>query len=187
MARKNLTFGEAPPRGLPVVVGIDPSYTGFGLTILEPKSGKFQTTVMGFEGLGVVRLSNICVEMSEAIGPYKVKEIALESPVKMSHAALMMGELFGAVRLTLLHHHDLFPLQVPPTMVKKYASGKGTGVQKNQMLLEVYKRWDVEFSDDNAADSFVLAKIAAKEASTDFQKDVLKKLEDPKFRDPAYF
>jgi hypothetical protein len=35
--------------------------------------------------------------------------------------------------------------------LKKYAAGKGTA-KKQEMLLQIYKRWGLEFNDDNAAD-----------------------------------
>jgi crossover junction endodeoxyribonuclease RuvC len=41
--------------------------------------------------------------------------------------------------------------------LKKYATGKGTS-KKQEMLLQIYKRWGVEFNDDNAADSYALAR-----------------------------
>lgn len=47
---------------------------------------------------------------------------------------------------------------VPPTQLKKFITGKGN-VKKEMMLLEVYKRYDVSFSDNNLCDAYALAKI----------------------------
>jgi hypothetical protein len=41
--------------------------------------------------------------------------------------------------------------------LKKYATGKGTA-KKQEMLLQIYKRWGVEFNDDNAADFTIIHK-----------------------------
>lgn len=41
----------------------------------------------------------------------------------------------------------------------------------------------MEFTDDNAADSYVLAKIASGEAKYAYQQEVIDKLSHPKFRE----
>ena len=97
---------------------------------------------------------------------------------QMAH---MAGELGGMVKLSLIID-GVYPLIVAPSMLKKYVTGKGTGVQKNQMLLNIYKKWGIEFTDDNAADAYGLAKIASGWAETAYEKEVLEKLKDPKFR-----
>ena len=111
----------------------------------------------------------------------------MEAPVRMSHSALMSGELFCAVRLTLRAVYGPscagYPVQCPPSTLKKYVTGQGTKVAKNMMLLHTYKKWGVTFNDDNAADSYGLARIASKSADLAYEKAVLKTLSDPKFRD----
>ena len=94
----------------------------------------------------------------------------------------MLGELGGMVKLTLLDF-GVYPLIVPPTNLKKYVAGKGQGVSKSQMLLNVYKTWGVEFTDDNAADSYALAKLVKGDVKYAYQKEVIEKLKDPKFRE----
>ena len=68
-------------------------------------------------------------------------------------------------------------------MLKKYVTGKGQGVKKNQILLNVYKKWGVEFMDDNAADSYALARIAAGMADLSYEKEIITKTLDPKYRE----
>jgi len=68
------------------------------------------------------------------------------------------------------------PLVVPPTSLKKYIAGKGTGIKKNQILLAVYKKWNVEFNDDNAADSYGLARIVRNQHDFEYEKEVYDKL-----------
>jgi hypothetical protein len=51
------------------------------------------------------------------------------------------------------------------------------------MLLYVYKKWDVEFTDDNAADSYALARLVAGAHDLAYEKEVYDKLQDPKFRE----
>jgi len=59
----------------------------------------------------------------------------------------------------------------------------GSGNAAKELILQqVYKRWGVEFHDNNQADAFVLAQIGHAYVSEDvekltvFQKDVLKAL-----------
>ena len=50
-------------------------------------------------------------------------------------------------------------------------TGKGQGVSKSQMLLNVYKKWGVEFTDDNAADSYSLAKLVSGKFALAYEKE----------------
>ena len=47
---------------------------------------------------------------------------------------------------------------VAPTTLKKFITGKGN-IKKDVILLEIFKRYDVEFYDDNLGDAYGLAKI----------------------------
>lgn len=55
----------------------------------------------------------------------------------------------------LLWKKEVASVAVPPTVVKKYATGKGN-VKKNEMMLFIYKKWGQEFHDDNIADAYAL-------------------------------
>ena len=176
----------------PVSVGIDQSYTGFGLTAMTFDGFEYQTKVWKAPGTGVERLNSIygwlVSEFEEmSVNGLAISNVAAESPVRMSHSALISGELWAVVRLACYHSlkekEARFPLQVAPSMLKKYVTGKGTGVQKNQMLLHTYKKWGVEFNDDNAADSYGLARIAAEIGDTAYEQEIVAKLGDPKYRD----
>jgi Holliday junction resolvasome RuvABC endonuclease subunit len=125
----------------------------------------------------------------------RVTDIAMEGTVLASHSALKLGELAGLVKLTIWDYFDgnvnsvipyeehlRRPLQVPPMTLKKYATGKGTA-KKQEMLMQIYKRWNVEFNDDNAADSYALARLAAGIASDAVEKAIVEQLKDEKYRD----
>jgi crossover junction endodeoxyribonuclease RuvC len=73
---------------------------------------------------------------------------------------------------------------VPPMTLKKYAAGKGNA-KKQEMLLQIYKRWGIEFNDDNAADSYALARLAAGIAKDKVEEAVVTQIQDIKYRDQS--
>lgn len=176
------TFGSPAEliNGGPVYVGIDQSYSGFAITIL--RGDNYWTTVYKSDKRGVDRLRDIQAYIMEVLVQFEIADVAMEGYAFGSQMANMLGELGGVVKLTLLDF-GVYPLIVPPTNLKKYVTGKGQGVPKSQMLLYVYKKWGVEFTDDNAADSYALAKLVSGTASVGYEKEVYTKLQDPKFRE----
>jgi crossover junction endodeoxyribonuclease RuvC len=69
--------------------------------------------------------------------------------------------------------------EVPPTSVKKFATGKGNA-KKDAMVLPIFKHWGFEHSSDNVRDAYVLARMAKgiydSSNLTEYQKDALKKV-----------
>jgi len=181
------------PSGVPVGIGIDQSLTGFGLSAvhtLDPS--QHITWVYKSPYFGVERLADIRqwlidhLEYLEEQGAI-IQDIAMEGTVLASHAALVLGELSATVRLTIFDFFEedderRFPLKVPPMTLKKYASGKGNS-KKQEMLLQIYKRWGIEFNDDNAADAYALGRLAGKTAIDEVERAVAEQIEDPKYRD----
>ena len=179
----------------PVTVGIDQSLTGFALTALsldDPK--KHITWVYKSPYFGIERLVDIrqwLVDHLEYLEEHdlEVADLAMEGTVLASQAALVLGELSATVRLAiydLYEDHRRYPLKVPPMTLKKYASGKGNA-KKQEMLLQIYKRWGVEFNDDNAADSYALARLVGKFSINEVEKAVAVQMSDPKYRDAPRF
>lgn len=167
---------------VPVYMGIDQSYSGFAITLYY--DGAHYTEVFKPETKGIQRLSDLRQFLAEYLfdKPIQIIDVAMEGYAFGSQMANMLGELGGMVKLELFDA-GLYPLIVPPTSLKKYVTGKGTGVQKNQMLLHVYKKWNAEFTDDNAADSYSLARLVSGEHTLAYEKEVYDKLRDPKFRE----
>jgi len=173
-------FGVPNLKG-PVWVGVDQSYSGFAITAID-KDGNYYTEVKKIEGTGVERLHRARLFLLGFLSGYMVDAIAIEGYAFGSQMANMAGELGGMIRLALfdsyrfVNESSAFPLVVPPTSLKKYITGKGTGIKKNQILLSVYKKWDVEFHDDNAADSYGLARIVRNQHDFEYEKEVYDKL-----------
>jgi Holliday junction resolvasome RuvABC endonuclease subunit len=168
-----------------VYVGIDQSYSGFAITLFDPETKNHQTTVYSSKEKGTTRLKDIQNHLMDTLvmGDHKLLDVAMEGYAFGSQMANMLGELGGMVKLTLLDF-GIHPMIVPPTNLKKFVTGKGNGVPKSQMLLFVYKKWGETFTDDNAADSYSLARLVSGLCETEYEKDVYDKLQHEKFREP---
>jgi Holliday junction resolvasome RuvABC endonuclease subunit len=165
-------------------VGIDQSYSGFAITAIDA-SDNYYTEVKKLDGIGVERLHKARAFLLGFLDTFHVEAIAIEGYAFGSQMANMAGELGGMIRLALFDKYRFqteeaaFPLVVPPTSLKKYITGKGR-VDKNQVLLQVYKKWGVEFTDDNAADSYGLARIARNCHDFEYEIEVYEKLTYPR-------
>ena len=98
--------------------------------------------------------------------------------------AHQIGELGGIIRLTL-HEENVPFIEVPPAVLKKYATGKGTA-PKPDLRMELYKRSGLDVADDNTVDALWLLAIGRELAGNplwDMPKanvDALSKLQQPK-------
>ena len=184
------TFGPGVTEGTDCWVGIDQSYSGFAITALG-EDGSYETTVAKFDSSGGERLSEVQEHLLRTLRQFteccEVQDVAMEGYAYGSIMANKLGELGGVVKLSL---HGLTrigkgqsPMIVPPTSLKKYVTGRGNGVQKNQMLLQVFKKWGVEFPDDNAADSYGLAHIVSGKGNMAYEKEIYEKLQTAENRE----
>jgi Holliday junction resolvasome RuvABC endonuclease subunit len=175
-----------------ISIGIDQSLTGFAFTALALSDpNQYHTWVYKSPYFGIERLVDIRQFLFDHLDylseKHAIQDIAMEGTVLASHAALVLGELSALVKLTIYDYFDddtRFPLMVPPMTLKKYAAGKGNA-KKQEMLLQMYKRWGIEFNDDNAADSYALARLAAGIYKDKVEQAVVEQIKDPKYRDQA--
>lgn len=164
-----------------VVFGIDQSLTGFGLTVLDVDTEKYVSYVVKSRQVGARRLQDINNFLAEMMrlyvleNGYHLLDAAMEGYAFKSQMAHKAGEVGGLVKLVLAEH-GLFPIQVSPPSVKKYATGKGKDVPKSLVMKEVHTRWGAHFTDDNAADSYVIARIAARKVENQYQQELVSKL-----------
>lgn len=157
-------------------IGIDQSYTGFGLCILRAR--EHTTTVQAFpaarHGSGIDRLHTVGrwleAQIDHAATHYNVKHVCMEGYSYGSvHGREECGELGAVVKTVLRSRLDspvCYPTLVPPPSLKKYVSGSGRAA-KDLVLSAVKGIWGVDFAAemtkaqaDNAADAYVLARIA---------------------------
>lgn len=176
----------------PITIGLDQSLTGFALTAmhtLEPE--KHLTWVYKSPYKNIERLVDIRQWLTDNLtyldDKFTISDIAMEGTVLLSHSALILGELSATVRLAIYDYfdegdHRRYPLRVPPLTLKRFATGKGNS-KKQEMLLQIYKRWGVEFNDDNAADAYALARLVSGFTINKIEEDVVKQMSEDKYRD----
>lgn len=189
MARSRETeFGTAPI-SRQVSVGIDQSYSGFGLSVVSiDDPGSQQTWVYSAQGTGTPRLAEIRGWLQEKLrevnAGYTVAGVAMEGYAFGAQRGHQAGELGGMVRLSLYDSGLTRSLVVPPTTLKKYVTGQGTKVTKSQMMLHVYKKWGVELNNDNAADAYGLGRLAGGHFDLAYEKEIVDRVHtDLKYRD----
>lgn len=194
-------FNGSLPGDHKVTIGIDQSLTGFALSAVSVDSPNLHVTwVYKSPYRGVQRLDDIQTFLFDKFEWLKsrgndVTDIAMEGTVLASNSALVLGELAATVKLFLFSHFDdvmnynpappqvcRTPLQIPPMTLKKYAAGKGNA-KKQEMLLQIYKRWGLEFNDDNAADAYALARLAGGSSISDVEAQIVEQIKDDKYRD----
>ena len=181
------------PDDVPITVGIDQSLTGFALCALNLDDlSTHHTWVYKSPYMGVERLADIRQWLTDTLNylseKHHIEEVAMEETVLASYSALKMGELASVVKLAIYDFFDderRFPLRVPPMTLKKFASGKGNA-KKQEMLLQMFKRWGMEFNDDNAADAYALARLVSKTYINDVEAEIAEKMSDPKYRDEPH-
>lgn len=176
-----------------VSIGIDQSLTGFAFSAVSVEFPTEHITWVYKSPLnGISRLVDIQNFMKErfewlANRGNTIFDVAMESPFLGAPSTLVLSELAAAVKLFLFDFFKgnkelMAPLVVSPMTLKKYATGKGTS-KKQEMLLQIYKRWGVEFNDDNAADAYALGRLSGKQQIDVIEQKVVEQINDVKYRD----
>ena len=150
-------------------VGIDQSYSGLAMTLLRGDDthdtllGKFSSDKYG---TGVNRLLVIDDWLITNLYGWadageKITHVCMEGySASSKFGREKAGELGATVKRAVyeVFSDDVkaltcYPTIVAPTALKKFVTGSGAAGKKNLMLLATYRKWGVEFDDDNKADS----------------------------------
>lgn len=186
-------FGGGLSTGAVVALGIDQSLTGFALSAVDT-SDPFNhiTWVYKSPYRGVRRLSDIREWLISRLSylrdnDHTIHDVAMEGMVLASPSSLALGELSGLVKLLLWDFlpegtKPRTPLKVAPMTVKKFAAGKGNA-KKQEMLMQIYKRWGQEFNDDNAADAYALGRLATGYFINKVEQETIEKILTGDYRD----
>lgn len=163
------------------VVGIDASWTGCSISRIErcgedespPHAGLVIHTSPDQFPCRMARLAHLRDQVRDFV--FKQGQIpdlvVIESySFGARNGREYSGELGGTIRLLI---HTLAPtlpiIEVPPSTLKSYVTGKGHA-DKNVMLREVFRKWNYEATDDDDADSYALARFGLEWLDTEHTK-----------------
>ena len=180
-----------------LIIGIDPSLTSTGIVVLRDGKVELAVTTKNKPALGTIDRVRLIYERIVCVAESLTDGEKWQAPDLIVIEGFSYGSKGRSVfdiaylgwrireELERLRTEDNIPwLEVPPSQLKKFATGQGNA-NKEIILQQVYKRWGVEFSDNNQADAYVLAQIGRAylgevEDLTAFQQEVISVLKDDK-------
>ena len=134
------------------VVGLDLSLTATGIALADGSFDTIKPTTKGMARLAAIEA--IVMDYTAGCDLAVIEGYSMGSRNSQSHA---LGELGGVVRLAL-HRQDTPYVDVPPTRLKKWATGKGNA-DKDAVLVKAVKRFDPSPENNNEADAAWLRDI----------------------------
>ncbi|MBU8720507.1 crossover junction endodeoxyribonuclease RuvC [Bacillus spizizenii] len=159
-------------------VGIDPS-TKTGL-LIQDSSGKviveeeIKTKVKG----DPQRFMDIAAQVIKFIRPGDKVCIEDFSYGSTGQGVSIQYGIGWLIRARLINKQIDY-IEVPPSVVKKFATGKGNA-KKEHMVMPIYKHWGYEHKSDNVLDAYVLCQISralhTKVNLTKYQQESLQKI-----------
>lgn len=152
-------------------IGMDLSITGTGVMFLDEdlRIRRYELIETSAKEHDLIRLPGIAERVQEQVRGaiaegFRTDEmyVLIENYSYGSQNSHLtrLGELNGYIKRVLLDY--TIPWKriwvCSPNTAKKYVTGKGRGA-KSQVMLQAYKKWEVDFADDNLCDAYVLARL----------------------------
>lgn len=153
-----------PTKPEALFIGIDQSYTGFGLVVLDNNGHCHQKSLLKYplnkfkdEAERLVKIyDDLIMYFALHEGSGATIHIGMEGyayGAKLNREKL--GELGGLVKLVSKLVFGISPETVAPTTLKQFVTGSGKA-SKEAMVLSV-QQWDPEITDNNIADAYGIA------------------------------
>lgn len=145
-----------------MILGLDLSLTGTGVTLLCPdmpevyESVTLRNKLRSLERLDYIEKTIIAKVQEAGVTTAAIEGYAFSTADSQKHS---LGELGGIVKLALWRA-GVEMIIVPATSLKKWTTTKGNA-DKILMGVSIFKQTGAQFDDDNQADSYCLAMLAA--------------------------
>ena len=163
----------------PYYVGLDISITGTGVVVLDKQLQRVVAECIKTKPQDdwYGRVNNIVSRVFEYIPDPVFCMVFVED-----YAFAAKGQVFNIAELSGIIKYRMWVdgyrfLRIPPTSLKKFTTATGTA-PKELMMKEVYKRYGVDFNDNNVADAYALARmgyaITQQVNVPAYQKDAIK-------------
>lgn len=149
-------------------VGLDPS-THTGIVILDAEGNLLDALEVNGTGKDPERMADIIFKTMEEINPND--NVTIEGFGFASQSGFLLGGIGWGIRLEL-YERLMGYTEVAPAALKKFTGAKGNA-KKDELAVEIFKRWGFEHKSDNVRDAYVLAQIG---------RAIGEKLDVPKFQ-----
>jgi len=151
-------------------VGLDPSMRATGIIVLDEDAVIVEQKLFNCKDAECViekELVNYENEIEFIANMIGRQSVYMEGPAYQAagQSILQLGAIHFLTRLTFYKKNVDFKVIAPGTL-KKFVTGKGNS-KKDLMLLKTYKKWGVEFEDDNLCDAYGLARMALEDYKND--------------------
>ena len=150
------------------LVAIDPSLTGMAVCVWKRSGGELTPHSLtrheskATDGSVVQRLAryqSLASQAADAVFNNKARLVLIEGYSHDSRHGLVYSGEFGAIlRYLITKAYDCQIIEVAPTTLKKFTTGKGKG-QKEGMAAHVAKRWGQIFDTNDETDAYALAQL----------------------------
>ena len=143
-------------------VGIDLSLRGTGMLLLNEKYEIIEQELISTNAKQDTeeRILEIADKLSFIKNIKNLKTLSIEGLAFGARGQRMLELAALHYYIRIMFYDEKIPFKViPPTVIKKYLTGKGNS-KKDLMLMKAYKKWGVEFEDDNLCDAYCLARYA---------------------------
>jgi len=146
-------------------IGIDLSLTGTGFVCLNKEEKICIQELIKTSSKDVMefRINKIISQITNLINSQEEDSSLFSIWIEglsfgsRGQSMLELAGLHYSLRLLFFQKSYVYHI-IPPTVLKKYVTGKGHS-KKELMLLQVYKRWGIEFSDNNICDAYSLSRL----------------------------
>ena len=143
------------------IMAVDPSLRATGVALPSGETKLIEPAKMGPYSEGTDRVAAILWRVSTWMEEYKPTHICLEDyayGVGKSGRLFDIGELGGCLKLLFLSR-GLPIILVPPTVLKKFVTGKGNA-SKQEVMRDLKQKWGRSFVSSDMADAYALRLLA---------------------------
>lgn len=141
------------------IMGLDPS-SNTGYVILDEDGNLVKAGVVTFKAAKdrFARYEKYEYKIINLIDDYDIDLVVIEGYSFAGKFNNSFQYELGTVFRMALYKRDILFVEVPPSSLKKFITGKGNG-RKDLIMLSVYKLWDFDTDNDNEADAYGLAQF----------------------------